>query len=161
MKDRFLMTDTFIESMSDFDKGLKASLWKCLSLLCKNHLHPSLNTEKLNGILSSRINIDYRLIHEPISDVFRLLFAGKHDDAYRFANAYQQRRKILPLRSQHAELEVSEEEVSYKPMIKMKEEKKLMTPLRKLLYRFYKRRTEDDVTPGGTYNLKDLKKYFK
>ena len=161
MKDRFLMTDTFIESMSDFDKGLKASLWKCLSLLCKNHLHPSLNTEKLDGILSSRINIDYRLIHEPIRDVFRLLFAGKHDDAYRFANAYEQRRKILPTPSRIGEFKVSEEKASFKLMTKIKKENKLMAPLRKLLYRFYNPRTEHELIPGGTYNLKDLKRYFK
>jgi hypothetical protein len=155
------MTDTFIESMSDFDKGVKASLWKCLSLLCKNHLHPSLNTEKLNGIFSSRINIDYRLIHEPIRDVFRLLFAGKHDDAYRFAKAYEQRRKFLTMPSRRPRPEESQEPVSRKPMAKLKEEKTLRASFRKLLHRFYNRRTEHELMPGQTYNLKELKKYFK
>jgi hypothetical protein len=161
MKDRFLMTDTFIESMSDFDKGLKTSLWKCLSLLCKNHLHPSLNTEKLDGIFSSRINIDYRLIHEPIRDVFRLLFAGKHDEAYRFANAYEQSKKF------HAEpylgqiLRDSPSPYFRQARFKLKGEKKLTALFRKFLHRLYNWRIKRELVPGQTYDIKALKRYFQ
>lgn len=154
MKDRFILTDTFIESVSNFDKGLKASLWKCLGLLCKNLSHPSLNTEKLNGVYSSRITIDYRLIHEPSMKVFRLLFAGKHEDAYRFANNYKKQIEAI----------VSEPEISYgRVMYKRKARLNwgnLLFIAKSIIQRFKKGKT-DELFPYRAYSLKKLKKYFK
>lgn len=164
MKDRFLVTDNFIESVSYFDKNLKSSLWKCLQLLCKNFLHPSLNTEKLNGIYSSRINIDYRLIHEPLGELFRLLFAGKHEDAYRFAENYKQRevvgRRII------SEPSVKQPMALYKISLTRKE-KRMVTPanrvFRFLLTKFgqiFLKPKIGELLPYQEYNLRELKRYL-
>jgi hypothetical protein len=164
MKDRFLLTDTFIESISLFDKGLKASLWKCLSLLSKNYLHPSLNTEKLNGIFSSRINIDYRLIHAPSEDLFRLLFAGKHEDAYRFADKCKDAIAIMP--EKRRSLRVAEPEAFYSLDIEVLEKEKKMQRSRlrlsadRLVRKWRMFKIEGELVPGNVYNLKKLRRYF-
>jgi plasmid maintenance system killer protein len=173
MKDRFLLTDNFVESISNFDKGLKASLWKCLQLLSKNFLHPSLNTEKLNGIYSSRINIGYRLIHEPSGKLFRLLFAGKHDDAYRFASNYKKEMEEFLRKPQYRLF--AEEGVEYKAApeprarvngvrhkkVKLGPIEKLSSKIRLIIARLRKPRTVDELVPFHTYSLRKLRKYFR
>jgi hypothetical protein len=167
MQDRFILTDTFIESVSNFDKGLKASLWKCLGLLCKNLSHPSLSTEKLNGVYSSRITIDYRLIHEPSMKLFRLLFAGKHEDAYRFANSYKKQIEAI----------VSEPEFSYRIEerleirsvkdggVRYKKKAGLewgnLFFIAKSIIQRLKKGKIDELLSYRAYSLRKLKRYFK
>jgi hypothetical protein len=167
MKDRFILTDTFIESVSNFDKGLKSSLWKCLGLLCKNLSHPSLNTEKLNGVYSSRITIDYRLIHEPSMELFRLLFAGKHEDAYRFANNYTKQIEAIVSEPQisygiEERLEIRsmrDRSVKYKKKAGLKWGNLLF--IAKFIIQKFKKGKMDELFPYRAYSLKKLKKYFK
>ena len=173
MKDRFLLTDSFIESVSDFDKALKVALWKCLQLLSKNFLHPSLNTEKLDGIYSSRINIDYRLIHESSGKLFRLLFAGKHDEAYRFANNYKKQMEEFLKTPMYRRL--AEPEVQYRlalesrvrprkifhKKVKFESIVKLPSKIKLIIKRLLRPKTFDELVPFRTYTLRKLRKYFR
>ena len=174
MKDRFFLTDSFIESISDFDKALKAALWKCLQLLSKNFLHPSLNTEKLDGIYSSRINIDYRIIHESSGKLFRLLFAGKHNEAYRFANNYKKQmeefEKKIPMYTRVAEPEVRysvapESRVRPRKLfckkVKFESIVKLPSKTKLIIKRLLRPKTFDELVPFRTYTLRKLRKYFR
>lgn len=166
MKDKFLITDTFIESISCFDKNTKVSLWKCLRLLSSNCFHPSLNTEKLNGTYSSRINIDYRIIHEPLVKLYRLLYAGKHDDAYRFANNYGRESDAVRANLRSA---IGEKLILYYNvnLLKARKEKKVIHRgvlkgfITRIMDRFRKAENHDELVPDKIYNVRRLKRYVK
>jgi mRNA-degrading endonuclease RelE of RelBE toxin-antitoxin system len=71
-------------------KSVQNKVIKCLGLFSKNPRHPSLNVEPLSGkskgYKSMRIDQAYRLIFSEASEMqIRLVFVGKHDDAYRYA----------------------------------------------------------------------------
>lgn len=159
MTDKFLITDSFIESISSFDKNLKASLWKCLGLLGKNCFHPSLNTEKLNGLCSSRINIDYRVIHEPLSKLYRLLYAGKHDDAYRFAANYREQ-----IHAFYMESEIGEVGFDLKSrfwfFIRVRLCRTIWFFITERIWRLCRPRIQDGLVSDKIYSLRKLKRYF-
>jgi superfamily I DNA/RNA helicase len=86
------LSDTFFES---FGKAPKSLQKKLLSFISKFRQDPSaagLNCEKIQnsaspGYRSARLDIDYRvIINQPKgSNVYLILWAGKHDEAYKWA----------------------------------------------------------------------------
>lgn len=108
MVDRFILTDTFVKSLLDFDKNLKATIVKCVVLLEKDIFHPSLHSEKIwNGIYTVRVNLANRIVHQPAKDKIRLLYVGSHDGAYRFVDNLK-KRGVLVVRDEATEYDIKD-----------------------------------------------------
>jgi mRNA-degrading endonuclease RelE of RelBE toxin-antitoxin system len=91
MKDRLILTDSFLKALVDMDKNMRSTVTRVLSLLARNLRYPGLNVEKIwSDIYTARVSKGYRLVHQPVADQIRLLFVGNHDDVYRFIDRYRQ-----------------------------------------------------------------------
>jgi len=85
MRDRIILTDSFIGCLDKLDKHIRALALKTFHLLGKNPNHPSLHTEKIyDDMYTARVDINYRVVHQLVADRIRLIYIGKHDDVYRF-----------------------------------------------------------------------------
>lgn len=74
-------------------KQIKAKVVDTTEEMLKNPESPGLHIEKIgnDGLYSARVDLDYRIIFAVPegSDQFYMLYVGKHDDAYHFADKYK------------------------------------------------------------------------
>ena len=82
----------FSDSSAALPKHIRAKIETTINQLLKNPESPGLHVEKIgdNRMFSARIDDSYRIIFSVSEDntVLYLLYAGNHEDAYRFAEKY-------------------------------------------------------------------------
>lgn len=85
----FSLTDSFLKSAVDLQKEQANKLFKALLLFYRNPRHPSLNYEKLSGkaaaMHSIRVDDNFRIILQGMTNSTIFHYVGTHDSAYRFA----------------------------------------------------------------------------
>lgn len=78
-----LVSPDFLSEAAELSKDIKAKLIKCLGLLCKNFMHPSLQTKKMKGTVSAvfecRVDQSIRLIYDIHNNTIRCWHIGPHD----------------------------------------------------------------------------------
>lgn len=91
MRAPFVITETFIEAAANLEKHERAAIWNTLRKLKQDPPPPGLNVERLNTrvlLESCRISEGLRIVfcRQKYDQRKNLIFVGKHDEAYRFAN---------------------------------------------------------------------------
>lgn len=81
------VSPSFLDGASSLSKETKSKLLKCLSLLCNNYRHPSLQTKKIKGnsdnVYECRVDSNIRLIYDIQGLCIRCWHVGPHDHAIR------------------------------------------------------------------------------
>jgi superfamily I DNA/RNA helicase/mRNA-degrading endonuclease YafQ of YafQ-DinJ toxin-antitoxin module len=76
-----IVSDDFLSGLDELTPDLKNRAMEKIKLLSENPAHPSLNAHKLkkfDGKWECYINMAYRIIYEPLSNVIRLWKIGDH-----------------------------------------------------------------------------------
>lgn len=85
MMPKIKLTDRFIEFYKNLPLSIRKKINRQIQLLAENPRHPSLQTKPIqgtNGICEARVDINYRLTYERLSnDTLLLRVVAKHDDA--------------------------------------------------------------------------------
>lgn len=75
----------FLKSFARLPKTVQEKIKKQIALLAENPRHPSLQTKPIQGaigIYEARVDVDYRMTYERITDdTLVLRVVGKHDQA--------------------------------------------------------------------------------
>jgi mRNA-degrading endonuclease RelE of RelBE toxin-antitoxin system len=93
MPTQVIIQESFLVSAYELPKEITKKVFKALRSLVENRVNSGLNKEKLTGkasdLWSARVDDDYRIIFgQPQSGPPLILFVGKHDVAYRFADQH-------------------------------------------------------------------------
>lgn len=75
MARELIVSDDFLTGLDELNPELKERAIEKIKILSENPSHPSLNAHKIKkteGKWECYINMAYRIIYEPLSDVIRL-----------------------------------------------------------------------------------------
>lgn len=138
-----VITADFLSSAYALSKDKRSKLIKTLNLFARNPDHPGLNREIVTGTVverlqSIRVDLESRIVLCDLETPV-LLYAGAHDDAYRFARGFRQLQYIRPLVTS-----------TLSRTLPTRTFEELMTRGRKYvpLSAFLLSRTEDEITLG-------------
>jgi len=91
----FLIADTLPDSVRRLTPNENRRVWEFIGMFQTNPKQPGISLERLQGnsqLWSGRISKDLRAILHKEGDVWSLLWADHHDDAYRWAENHQVER---------------------------------------------------------------------